>query len=101
MDKELKIDLVCNDAIKELKKMRDESIDLIVTDPPYNLRKDYGNNSDKLMFDEYLAFSREWLAEGKRVLKPDGTIYVFMGMRFISYIFCILEQELGMNFISS
>lgn len=100
MDKELKIDLVCNDAIKELKKMRDESIDLIVTDPPYNLRKDYGNNSDKLLFDEYLAFSREWLAEGKRVLKPDGTIYVFMGMRFISYIFCILEQELGMNFIS-
>jgi len=100
MDKKPTIDLVCNDAISEMKKMRSESVDLIVTDPPYNLSKDYGNNSDKLVFEEYLAFSREWLTESKRVLKPNGTIYIFMGMRYISYIYCILEQELNMNFVS-
>ena len=83
MDKGLK--LICGDSLIELKKIPDKSIDLIVTDPPYNLNKDYGNNQDKLEFDEYLDFSRKWLFEAKRVLKDDGTIYVFMGMKYISY----------------
>lgn len=98
MDKGLK--LICGDALIELKKIPDKSIDLIVTDPPYNLNKDYGNNQDKLEFDEYLDFSRKWLFEAKRVLKDDGTIYVFMGMKYISYIYNILEQELGLYFNS-
>ena len=98
MDKELT--LICGDAIEELKKIPDKSVNLIVTDPPYNLNKDYGNNNDKLEFEEYLNFSRTWLKEAHRVLKDDGTIYVFMGMRFISYIYSILEQELGMYFNS-
>lgn len=69
--------------MEELKKIPDKSVNLIVTDPPYNLNKNYGNNQDKLEFDEYLNFSRQWLTESKRVLKDDGTIYVFMGMRYV------------------
>ena len=64
--------------------MGNESVNLIVTDPPYNLNKDYGTSQDKLKFEEYLEFSRLWLREAKRVLKPDGTIYIFMGMKYIS-----------------
>lgn len=95
-----KITAICGDALEELKKIPDKSVNLIVTDPPYNLNKNYGNNQDKLKFDEYLNFSRQWLTESKRVLKDDGTIYVFMGMRYVSYIYSILEQELGMTFNS-
>ncbi|MDW2919957.1 site-specific DNA-methyltransferase [Mesomycoplasma ovipneumoniae] len=98
MDKALKI--ICGNAIEELKKIESKSINLIVTDPPYNLNKDYGNNKDNLEFEEYLEFSRQWLTEAKRVLKDDGTIYIFMGMRYISYIYCILEKELNMHFNS-
>ncbi|UVO15911.1 DNA-methyltransferase [Mesomycoplasma ovipneumoniae] len=98
MDKTLKI--ICGNAIEELKKIESKSINLIVTDPPYNLNKDYGNNKDNLEFEEYLEFSRQWLAEAKRVLKDDGTIYIFMGMRYISYIYSILEKELNMHFNS-
>jgi len=98
MDKELKA--ICGDAIEELSKLPDKSVRLIVTDPPYNLNKDYGNNQDKLEFEEYLDFSRAWLKEAKRVLTDDGTLYVFMGMRYISYVYTILEQELGMHFNS-
>lgn len=98
MDKELKA--ICGDAIEELSKLPDKSVRLIVTDPPYNLNKDYGNNQDKLEFEEYLDFSRAWLTEAKRVLTDDGTLYVFMGMRYISYVYSILEQELGMYFNS-
>lgn len=91
---------ICGDAVEEMKKIPDDSIRLIATDPPYNLNKNYGNNTDKLVFDDYLEFSRKWLKEAKRVLTDDGTIYVFMGMRYISYIYSILEQELGMTFNS-
>ncbi len=98
MDKRLEI--ICGDALEKLKLLESESVDLIVTDPPYNLNKDYGNNRDSLEFNEYLAFSREWITQCLRVLKPTGTMYVFMGMRYISYIFTILEQEMKMEFNS-
>ena len=91
---------ICGDAIEELKKIPSKSVQLIVTDPPYNLNKDYGNNQDKLEFEEYLEFSRQWLKEANRILMDNGTIYVFMGMRYISYIYQILEQELGLHFNS-
>lgn len=92
--------IICGDIIDELKKLEDESVNLIVTDPPYNLNKDYGKGNDSFEFEEYLEFSRNWLKECKRVLKKDGTIYIFMGMKYISYIYSILEQELGFTFNS-
>lgn len=98
MDKELVA--ICGDAVEELKKIPTNSIRLIITDPPYNLNKNYGKSKDNLEFEEYLKFSRKWLKEANRVLSKDGAIYVFMGMRYISYIYSILEQELGMTFNS-
>nr|P29538.1 RecName: Full=Type II methyltransferase M.HpaI; Short=M.HpaI; AltName: Full=Adenine-specific methyltransferase HpaI; AltName: Full=Modification methylase HpaI [Haemophilus parainfluenzae]BAA01519.1 HpaI methyltransferase [Haemophilus parainfluenzae] len=92
--------LICSNAIKALKNLEENSIDLIITDPPYNLGKDYGTTDDNLNFNKYLEFSHEWLEECYRVLKPHGTIYIFMGMKYISYIYKILEQDLGMYFNS-
>ena len=100
MDKELKIELNYADAIDDLKSIKSESVDLIVTDPPYNLAKNYGTSSDNLSFEQYLEFSKQWLFEAKRILKPTGTIYVFMGMQYISYIYQILDKELGFIFNS-
>ncbi len=94
------IDLRCGDALDLFKEIDSNSIDVVIADPPYNLGKDYGNNHDLKGFDEYLDFSKLWLSEAKRVLKPEGTIYVFMGVRFISYLYDILDRELGMFFNS-
>ena len=91
---------ICGDAIEEMKKIPDCSIKLIATDPPYNLNKNYGISKDNFTFEEYLNFSRTWLKEAKRVLTEDGSIYLFMGMRYIAYVYAILEQELGMSFNS-
>lgn len=94
------IDLRCGDALELFKDIDSSSIDVVIADPPYNLGKDYGNNHDLKGFDDYLDFSRKWLSEAKRVLKPEGTIYVFMGVRFISYLYDILDRDLGMFFNS-
>lgn len=90
--------IIEGNAIDLFRNIESESIDLIVADPPYNLGKDYGNNHDLKGFDDYLMFSRNWLKEAHRVLKDDGSIYVFMGVRFISYLYSIMDRELEMFF---
>ena len=94
------IKICCGDAIELLKKIDDLSIDLIIADPPYNLGKNYGNNHDLKGFNEYVMFTKGWLSEAKRVLKSTGTMYVFMGVRFVSYLYDILDRELEMYFNS-
>jgi len=94
------VQIQIGDALELLRAVDSESVDLIVADPPYNLGKNYSNNHDIKGFREYLQFSEAWLQEAHRVLAPHGTIYVFMGFRFISYLYDILDQRLGMYFNS-
>ncbi|MEK7397237.1 MAG: site-specific DNA-methyltransferase [Candidatus Poribacteria bacterium] len=95
-----RIQILEGDALKLIADVRSQSVDLIIADPPYNLGKDYGNNHDLKGFDEYLDFTRNWLREAHRVLKDEGSIYVFIGVRFISYLYDILDRELKMFFNS-
>lgn len=100
MDKMSKIKVKQGDALEVLKKMDSESVDLLIADPPYNLNKDYGNKSDSQSFDEYIKFTEAWTKETVRVLKPTGTMYIFMGFRFISYLYQILEQKNKLKFVN-
>ncbi|MDC3281989.1 site-specific DNA-methyltransferase [Euryarchaeota archaeon] len=86
------------DCIELMKSIESNSVEFVIADPPYNLGKKYGNGSDDKEFEEYLEFTKSWLKEVDRVLKDSGTICVFMGFRYISYLYQILEQELGYNF---
>jgi site-specific DNA-methyltransferase (adenine-specific) len=96
----MKIEIYQDDSIKYLKNICSDSADLIIADPPYNLGKDYGNNHDNKNFDEYMAFSRDWIKEAHRILKDTGTIYIFIGVRFISYLYMLLEKEYNFVFNS-
>lgn len=94
------IEIITGNALVELEQLETGSVDLVIADPPYNLGKDYGNNHDVQGFDDYLSFSRKWLKQAHRILKPTGTLYVFMGFRFISYLYDILDRDLKMFFNS-
>ncbi|MCD6594392.1 site-specific DNA-methyltransferase [bacterium] len=48
------------------------SIDLIVTSPPYNVDIQYNSNDDKLSYEKYLNFTKEWLSRCFNLLKDDG-----------------------------
>ena len=90
MNFEAKSKIVNGDSLKELKKIPDETFDLIFADPPYNLqlknelsRPDQSKVSavnDKWdqfeNFKKYDEFTFEWLSECKRVLKKNGAIWV-------------------------
>jgi len=92
------IKILNGDSIQKMQELNSRSVDLIIADPPYNLGKDYGNGSDTKSFEEYIQFTKKWTKEATRILKETGTIYVFMGFRFISYLFQILEKENSLNF---
>jgi DNA modification methylase len=90
--------LICGDSIQIMGSFPDHSFALVVADPPYNLGKDYGNNRDLRAWRDYETFTRDWLQQAIRVLHPTGSIYVFMGVRFIARLFLMLEEEFGLYF---
>lgn len=88
--------LICGDCIEVMQEMPKESVDLIVTSPPYNLKnstgngmKDgrggkwanaklvegYSNYDDCMPHDEYALWQRNCLTEMMRLLKSDGAIF--------------------------
>ena len=84
------------DAIKGLNHIPDGSIDLILTDPPYSLGKDYGNDSDKQQSDVYLKWMEEWIDAALPKLKPSGSMYIFLTWRYSPEIFVMLKQRMIM-----
>ena len=68
--------IINEECIEGLKQLEDNSVDLCVTSPPYNVGIEYDDWMDNMPVDEYLQFARDWLTEVYRVLKPDGRIAV-------------------------
>jgi site-specific DNA-methyltransferase (adenine-specific) len=84
--------------------LEDESVDLIITDPPYGIDGDqlhrHYNRDEGYVVDgyvevpqkEYAAFSREWIGEAERVLKPGGSVYVVSGYTNLVHILTALRD---------
>ena len=69
--------IILGDAIDAIKEVRTNSVDLIMTSPPFGLvrKKEYGN----VDADEYVAWFRPFAGEFKRVLKDDGSFVLDIG----------------------
>lgn len=93
------------DCIKGAEKyLSDNSIDLIITDPPYGIDGDklhrHYNRNEKNVIDgyvevpasEYADFSVRWIKQAERVLKPGGSIYIVSGYTNLIHILNALRQ---------
>lgn len=67
----------CEDCIVGMRRIPNEAVDIVVCDPPYNIGKDFGNDSDRQPMNVYLDWCQEWITECLRVLKPKGTMYIY------------------------
>ena len=76
----------CEDCIVGMKKIQNDSVDIVICDPPYNIGKDFGNNSDKQEMDAYLLWCDQWIAECLRILKPAGTLYIYGFSETLAFI---------------
>ena len=69
--------IIHQDTLKTLDYLPDESVDLIIADPPYNLTKVFGNSVFKERdFDEYKKWLDKWLKKLPRILKENGSLYI-------------------------
>lgn len=87
---------ICGDTLEVMQKLPDESVDLVITSPPYNLKnstgngmKDgrggkwsnaalvngYANHNDCMPHDEYVKWQRQCLEQMLRITKDDGAIF--------------------------
>lgn len=62
------------DCSELMKDIPENSIDLIVTSPPYGVGIDYDTHDDDIDFEDYKVFSKKWLTQAYKVLKNDGRI---------------------------
>jgi site-specific DNA-methyltransferase (adenine-specific) len=90
------IELRNRDFLADAANLPDQSIDLILADPPYGLGKDYGNDSDMRSGDAFLAWTRAWLELAIPKLKPTGSLYIFCTWQYAPEIFCFLKTKLTM-----
>lgn len=70
------------DALEGIKMLPDNSVDLVVADPPYNLGKDYGNDSDKQTSKKFLLWTEQWLNLVIPKIKETGSLYIFTTWRY-------------------
>jgi len=85
------------DTLDLIGDIEDNSIDLIIADPPYGIEMDFGGKEkwglNKHL--EWLSWMKKWLREAERVLKPEGSIFVYGIHHNMGYIQCYL-YELGL-----
>ena len=74
------------DCIIGMKQIPNETVDIIICDPPYNIGKDFGNDSDKQKMDDYLIWCDTWISECLRILKPHGTLYIYGFSEILAFI---------------
>jgi site-specific DNA-methyltransferase (adenine-specific) len=70
----MKLDVIHNKSCLSMDEVPDESIDILVTSPPYDVEKEY--EKEKLGIEKYKAFTLGWMKEGKRVLKKGGRMCI-------------------------
>ena len=88
--------LILGDVLVALNdEVRDNSIDLIFIDPPYNIGKNFNGHKDKWERDsDYLEWSYKWLQLCINKLKTNGSMYVMTSTQFIPYFDIFLREKI-------
>lgn len=87
--------LLKGDAVKLLKNIPDNSVDLIFVDPPYNIGKNFNGYKDKWESEEkYLEWCYEWIDLCINKLKDNGSMYLMGATQFIPFFDVFLRKKM-------
>lgn len=90
--------LFAEDCVQVLANLNDEIVDTVFADPPFNLGKEYGENTnDNLPNVRYVHWCKVWIKECVRILKPGGSFFLYNLPRWNVLLGAYLS-ELGMEF---
>lgn len=83
------------DCIELMKTLPEGSVDLVFADPPFNLNKLYPSKiNDGLKAEKYLSWTRQWIEECIRILKPGGSLFVWNLPKWNTHIAAYLNSRL-------
>jgi len=80
------------DALDGLKRLPENSMDLILTAPPVSPWRDIGTHGHKMTLQEYYTWNNKWLQESQRILKSTGAIYLLCSWRFSGMYHALLSD---------
>lgn len=81
------------DAIDGLEQIDDNSADIIIADPPYNIGKEFGDFRCRLEMKEYVSWCLLWISECIRILKDTGTMFIYGFSENLAHISVNLPLE--------
>ena len=92
--REFKNKIICGDCLKIMKEIPDNSIDLIVTDPPYGILPK-GKNRDKFEWDNINLeqFTKKWFKELYKKGKENSFLYIFWSQKYLKLGFEIFNPD--------
>jgi len=92
--------VVRDDCVKWLRKRREQGgepfADLIFADPPFNIGYKYDVYEDRKAYDEYYAWTQQWMTACRDVLKPTGSFWVAIGDEYAAEV-RLIGRELGLH----
>jgi site-specific DNA-methyltransferase (adenine-specific) len=83
-----------DDCIAGLGKLPSGIVDLAFADPPFNIGYEYDVYNDKQNYHSYLDWTRRWMTEVCRVLKPNGTFWIAIGDEYAAEIKLLAQNDL-------
>ena len=92
-------EIINDDLLNVLPTLNDNEAQIVIADPPYNIGKDFGNKSDKQPMDEYLKWCDEWINGCLRVLKPNGTMFIYGFSENLALILSRVPYEVNRRWI--
>jgi len=85
------------DCVAGMAAMPEGSVDLAFADPPFNIGYTYDTYDDRRAADDYLAWSKQWMAGVVRVLKPTGAFWLAIGDEYAAELKVLATRELGLH----
>lgn len=82
----MRSEIIRGDCLEALPQMPAASVDLVLTDPPYNIGIDYGSGKKADRREDYPQWCQRWIAECYRVLRPGGSLWIISGQEYGAHI---------------
>jgi site-specific DNA-methyltransferase (adenine-specific) len=98
-DDNLRQEVIHGDSLLVLPTLEDNSAQIIIADPPYNIGKDFGNESDRQPMEKYLSWSEQWIKECLRILKPNGTMFIYGFSEILALILSKVPYDINRRWI--
>ena len=91
---QFKSGIITGDVLKVLQDLPIENkFDVVIADPPYNIGKDFGTNTDDMPLEEYIAWTERWLERCLQLLEENGLIYVYGFAEILAHVSSLYPIE--------